>query len=142
MPDDGVRAAALHGDCFPHGWSAGDFRRLAGGPPYIALAAWLDGKLAGILVASFVGEEGEILTFAVAPAFRRLGIASTLLKRLIEDAAQIGVKTIFLEVGRSNRAALALYERCGFTIAGMRKGYYAAPSGLHEDALLMKRLCS
>ena len=41
-----------------------------------------------------------------------------------------------LEVRRSNEAARRLYERWGFTLKGVRRGYYEKPA---EDALVLGR---
>jgi ribosomal-protein-alanine N-acetyltransferase len=38
-------------------------------------------------------------------------------------------------VRASNAAALALYHRCGFSAAGVRRAYYSAPV---DDALLLQ----
>jgi ribosomal-protein-alanine N-acetyltransferase len=45
-----------------------------------------------------------------------------------------GALKVFLEVRRSNEAALALYHKLGFIEDGVRKRYY---SDNHEDAILM-----
>ena len=42
----------------------------------------------------------------------------------MSDATKEGCAFITLEVRVSNRSAIALYERFGFTRAGLRKGYY------------------
>ena len=46
-----------------------------------------------------------------------------------------GPPPIRLEVRASNAAALALYQRHGFSAAGVRRAYYSAPV---EDALLLQ----
>jgi ribosomal protein S18 acetylase RimI-like enzyme len=48
--------------------------------------------------------------------------------------AASGAQRVFLEVRRSNAAAIGLYERSGFRPVGVRRGYYASP---REDALTM-----
>jgi ribosomal-protein-alanine N-acetyltransferase len=45
----------------------------------------------------------------------------------------MGIKKAYLEVRRSNTAALALYTGFGFVQTGIRKGYYPDNK---EDALL------
>jgi ribosomal-protein-alanine N-acetyltransferase len=73
--------------------------------------------------------EREILNLAVASRFRRLGIATALLKyELSRKAAH------FLEVRESNFAARALYQKCGFVETGRRAGYYEFPT---EAAIVM-----
>ena len=48
-----------------------------------------------------------------------------------------GVRTAFLEVRESNRAARALYASRGFTEIGRRQAYYRRPV---EDALVLRRV--
>jgi len=87
--------------------------------------ATIEEQLAGFLVSRKVGErEREILNVAVHPDFRRLGIASELLRA--EFVRWPG--THFLEVRESNAAARQLYERLGFQMVGVRPGYYENPN--------------
>ena len=43
---------------------------------------------------------------------------------------------LWLEVRAGNARARAIYERLGFVQAGLRKGYYPAPFGRREDAVV------
>ena len=81
-------------------------------------------------------DELHINTLAVAPAVRRQGLATVLLRDVIADAAAAGATKATLEVRASNTAAIGLYERLGFRIAATRPGYYAKPA---EDALILWR---
>jgi len=46
----------------------------------------------------------------------------------------MGARRATLEVRHSNEPAQRLYERFGFTVAGIRRGYYTNPA---EDALVL-----
>lgn len=81
-----------------------------------------------------VVDECHITNFAVAPAHRRKGVADVLLGRVLEDAKGRGLLRATLEVRLGNAAAIALYEKWGFTAAAMRPRYY--PDN-REDALVM-----
>lgn len=81
-----------------------------------------------------VVDECHITNFAVAPAHRRKGVADVLLGRILEDAKGRGLLRATLEVRLGNAAAIALYEKWGFTAAAMRPRYYPDNS---EDALVM-----
>ena len=91
-------------------------------------------RIKGFLAARLVGDELHINNVAVREEYRRQGIARKLLETVLEEAARMGARTAFLEVRAGNRAAQALYARCGFRIAGRRPGYYKQPA---EDALVM-----
>ena len=82
-----------------------------------------------------LGREAEIFDIAVEPAHRRQGLATLLLKRVLSLAKERGAQEIFLEVRESNAAALALYRKFGFIVAGRRLNYYRHPD---ETALLLR----
>jgi [ribosomal protein S18]-alanine N-acetyltransferase len=81
-------------------------------------------------------DELHINNLAVLPEFRRGGIASALLTHVLGEGARQGIRRATLEVRRSNDPARLLYERFGFSIAGVRRGYYTNPL---EDALILWR---
>ncbi len=81
----------------------------------------------------FVADDAHVLNIAVHPDLRRRRIAAAMLRELVADARRRGVAGLTLEVRVSNRPARALYERVGFTSAGVRPGYY--PDG--EDAEIL-----
>jgi [ribosomal protein S18]-alanine N-acetyltransferase len=73
----------------------------------------------------------------VDPPARGRGIARRLVVELLERTAKVGAGEGWtLEVRDANDAAIALYEHCGFEVAGRRPGYYADTG---EDALVMWR---
>jgi [ribosomal protein S18]-alanine N-acetyltransferase len=79
-------------------------------------------------------DELHINNLAVAPPRRREGIATTLLGHTLREGAKSGAKRATLEVRRSNTIAQRLYERHGFRIAAVRRGYYSNPV---EDAIVL-----
>ncbi len=93
------------------------------------------GKLAGFLAARrTAADESEILNLAVAPEFRRRGVAT----RLLRDCFNRMPGEFFLEVRASNSGAQALYAGLGFVPAGRRPRYYDNPA---EDAVVMRLSC-
>lgn len=82
------------------------------------------------------GDQGDVVTLAVAVSHWGHGIGSTLLEALMTEAARRGCAELFLEVRTDNVRAQQLYRRYGFTEIGIRRGYYQ-PSG--ADALVMRR---
>jgi ribosomal protein S18 acetylase RimI-like enzyme/glycosyltransferase involved in cell wall biosynthesis len=96
--------------------------------------ALLDRRIAGFLVSRSVADkEREILNIAVHPDFRRLHIATELLRA--ELSRHPGVH--FLEVRESNAAAQRLYEGLGFQAVGERPAYYENPT---ETGIVMRIL--
>jgi ribosomal-protein-alanine N-acetyltransferase len=91
-------------------------------------------EIAGYAGLWLLADEAHIVNIAVRPEYRRRGIGEMLLVALIELSLDISASIITLEVRISNRAAQGLYYKYGFTIRGVRKGYY---SDNHEDAVIM-----
>ena len=94
------------------------------------------GAVAGFAIAVLLPPEAEIETVAVAPGRQRRGIGSRLLGDLVARLATVGITLVHLEVRASNRAALALYGRAGFSERTRRSRYYADPV---EDAVILTR---
>jgi ribosomal-protein-alanine N-acetyltransferase len=101
-----------------------------------SVVALSDNNLAGFAVASCLCmEPAEIEGLVVDERFRRRGIGSALIRACKDWAAAAGALNIRLEVRASNAAALALYQRHGFSPVGHRRAYYSAPV---EDAVLLQ----
>ena len=129
------RVAALERAIFGDPWSKRSFQELLD-LEHIQGFVLGDGRgdLAGYAFCSCVSEEGEILNLAVAPELRRKGLGRVLLDACLRWMADRGAQRVFLEVRRSNGAAIAMYEGQGFESIGVRRGYYRKPT---EDAVTM-----
>lgn len=86
------------------------------------------------LVAWHVADELHILNIATDAAMRGRGLGTSLMTVALEYAAASGVRLVLLEVRRSNRGAQRFYRRLGFSVMGVRAGYYADND---EDAIEM-----
>jgi ribosomal-protein-alanine N-acetyltransferase len=104
------------------------------GVSFCFLARAPDDRVVGFCAFWRLADELHINNLAVAPADRRAGVASQLLAHVMREGARLGARRATLEVRRSNRPALQLYERFGFLVAGVRPGYYTQPV---EDALIL-----
>jgi ribosomal-protein-alanine N-acetyltransferase len=112
-------------------WPADTFLR------YDCTVAEVSGDIGGFLVSRqiFSGSatepaEREILNLAVDPRYRRLGIATMLIRLEFSKRA-----ICLLEVRESNLAARTLYERFGFVEISRRVEYYNNPT---ETAIVMR----
>ncbi len=93
-----------------------------------------NGELIGYVGGMVVDRDIEILNVAVAPEYRRAGVARKRLSLGSYDAQMLGCTSASLEVEDGNEAAIALYASLGFTEAGRRRGYY----GAGRDALVLR----
>lgn len=131
----------LEKSCFgTEGFSDAQLRQMITARYGLALGIWEEEVLVGAALLEVLVPESELHSLAVLPAQRRRGLGSVLVKSAITEARKLGANEMFLEVRSSNQAAIALYEREGFTALSVRRGYYSHP---REDALVMrKRLAS
>jgi [ribosomal protein S18]-alanine N-acetyltransferase len=106
------------------------------GVSHLLVAKDPSGQVVGFCGFWCVVDELHINNLAVLPEYRRQGIASMILSRVFAEGRHVGAARATLEVRRSNEIARRLYERFGFTVAGVRRGYYRQPD---EDALILWR---
>jgi ribosomal-protein-alanine N-acetyltransferase len=92
--------------------------------------------LVGYLVLSRYVDAWHVMNVAVAPERRREGVASALLRQLLDETKDDVQRGYTLEVRVSNVGAISLYEGFGFKPKGVRRGYY---TDNREDALIMWR---
>ena len=99
--------------------------------------AEMAGKVVGFLVTRrLVAGEAEVLNLAIASAYRRQGIARTLLAAAFERWPG----SWFLEVRASNQAAQECYRKLGFQNVGIRPGYYRTEDGNSpEEGIVMEK---
>jgi [ribosomal protein S18]-alanine N-acetyltransferase len=120
---------------YPTPWSRSMFAGELAKPSSVSLGAFDEqGVLTGYLIVSRYVDAWHVMNIAVDLEVRRLGVASRLLEVLFELTAGDTRRGYTLEVRVSNRAAIALYERFGFTTSGIRRGYY---TDNREDARIM-----
>ena len=130
--------AAIEALCFSDPWSEASFLSAAENGTYSFYAAIdpVTGKICGYGGIYTVCDSADVTTVAVLPDYRGRGIGLMIMSSLISDAEKRGAVAVHLEVRESNLPAIALYEKCGFTKDGRRKGYYRFPK---EDAVLMTK---
>ncbi len=129
--------ASAHAQAFDRPWDEAAFADLLTGPGGYGFVALAEDPL-GVVLCRAMGGEAEVLTLAVPPWTRRQGVALALMTAAMGAARALGAKVMFLEVDVDNDAAVGLYERLGFTRAGLRKGYYDRGAEPRADALVMR----
>ena len=130
--DDVAAVAALElvalGD---DAWSAGLVEQGITGqlPTVHYLVAREDALVTGYVVVSVAGDVAELQRIAVAPAYRRTGVASALIEALVDLATDTGADRVLLEVREDNEAALGCYAQSGFEEIDRRPRYYRDGAG-------------
>lgn len=118
------------------GWSAESFKSEAEKDNGVVLYAMENDMVTGLICGYFAADEADITSVAVAPEYRRQGIAARLMEEFLGTLPAI-TKCIFLEVRESNSAAIGLYEKFGFEKLSIRKNFYSFPD---ENAVVMQLL--
>ena len=148
IPADLPRIADLHELGFARGWSLSELMALQDNDANELLVARTVGRpadpVAGFNIIRKTEVEAEIISISVAPDLRGNGIADQLMREAIRRLQADRVLVLFLEVDETNKAALKLYRKLGFTEVGRRPGYYgndqqsAGSPSKPSDALVMR----
>lgn len=133
-------AALLHeydSQIFGDSWSEKAYlRSICSTTEIVPVAADTEtGEIAAFAAVSYVLDEANINRIAVRPEFRGRGTGTLLLEWIGENLPE-EVTVINLEVRESNKYAIEMYEKFGYTVLGRRKRFYRNPE---EDALLMTK---
>lgn len=126
---------AIERQSYPFPWTEDQFLQEMNNPVAAVELIWVAGQLAGYLCYWLIVGELQILNIAIAPMFRRQGLAEQLLDHVFSDCRQKGLERAWLEVRAGNDSAISLYRKQGFVADTVRSGYYRDG----EDALLMVR---
>jgi ribosomal-protein-alanine N-acetyltransferase len=94
-----------------------------------------DSILVGYIFGYTVLNDIYITNICIHPDFLKRKFASKLLETLFLDANVLNIKSIFLEVRKSNFAAISLYKKFQFDEDGERKNFYSDG----ESAILMHK---
>ncbi|MCL6107045.1 MAG: ribosomal protein S18-alanine N-acetyltransferase [Actinobacteria bacterium] len=119
---------------FPRPWSHNAFITQLAKDASVCLVAEVDQQVIGYTIATQYVEVWHLLDLAVREDYRRQYVATELLEFLFELCGREQHRGYTLEVRKSNRGAIKMYESFGFICTGLRKGYYSDNS---EDALIM-----
>ena len=145
--EDCAAAAEIEAESLHEAWSQSAIASLCGKADAAVLAAYeraesgSEPSLVGLVHCEFVLDEAHISSVAVTQSRRRRGIGEKLMLALFEEAKKRGCCVIFLDVRKSNTAAVALYKKLGFTVLGEQAGAYRTVEGGkivgRENALVM-----
>ena len=118
----------------------------ADNPPDAHLVAELRGVVVGYVrlkAPTHLPENAHVIQvqgIAVDAAARRQGIAAMLLAAAERYSAERGKRKLTLRVLSTNAAAIALYERLGFTREGVLRNEFIINGGYVDDILMAKPL--
>jgi L-amino acid N-acyltransferase YncA len=102
------------------------------------------GKVLGWAALSLVSRRGVYrgvgaISIYVDPAHARRGVGHALLQALIEGSERAGFWMLQAGIFPDNEASIALHERCGFRLVGVRERVGRTADGVWRDVALYER---
>ncbi len=143
---DARRIAELSRDAIEHGlpwrWTPARVLRLLADRSVNVVVAHegVAGQpFAGFAIMKYRETDAHLWLLAVAPAARRRGVATALLRWLETTAQVAGTPLIWLEARRTNAAALSFYDKLGYRRLDALPGRY---EGVEDGVRLGKDLAA
>lgn len=122
--------------CFSKPWSYEALAEELSNPLAVFYVAEIDGKTAAYAGMHHIIDEGYITNIAVHPDYRGKGLGTSLVRVLDSYAHDNDLAILTLEVRKSNKIAIAIYDKIGFDEEGIRNYFYENP---REDAVIMTK---
>jgi ribosomal-protein-alanine N-acetyltransferase len=126
---------AIEHASFEYPWCEEEFLRVLRQRNCIGMVAEQGEKVVGFMIYELHKAKLHILNFAVHPSWRRSGVGSQMVAKLISKLSSHRRTRITLEVRETNLPAQLFYQKQGFRAVRVLRSYYE-DSG--EDAFLMQ----
>jgi [ribosomal protein S18]-alanine N-acetyltransferase len=121
-------------ESFDFAWSEEDFLRCLRQRNCIGMVAELDERVVGFMIYELHKTKLHVLNFAVAPDYRRSGIGTQMVMKLVGKLSSHRRTKITLAIRESNLAAQLFFRSQGFSASKVLRAYYE-DSG--EDAYML-----
>lgn len=142
-PDDINQVVSVNQRCLPENYPDQFFMGLYYHAPKAFFVAEYEGEIIGYIMCriergiSGFGrmpvKKGHIVSVAVIPTLRNRGIGTALISAGVGGLIDYGASEFFLEVRKTNEEAIGIYEKLGYSVRRVLRGYYRDG----EDAYLM-----
>lgn len=126
---------AIESEGFEFPWSEDDFLRCLRQRNCIGMVAEHEDRVAGFMIYELHKTRLHILNFAVGTQFRRCGVATQMVDKLIGKLSSQRRNRILLEVRETNLAAQLFFRSAGFRAVSVLRAFYEDSP---EDAYLMQ----
>jgi ribosomal-protein-alanine N-acetyltransferase len=126
---------AIENRSFEFPWSDEDFIRCLRQRNCIGMVAEYDERVVGFMIYELHKNRLHVMNFAVRPEFRRRGVGTAMMRKLIGKLSEQRRNRILLEIRETNLDAQLFFRECDFrAISVLREFYEDSP----EDAYLMQ----
>lgn len=126
---------AIEAGGFEFSWCEDDFIRCLRQRNCIGMVAEHEDQVAGFMIYELHKSRIHVLNFAVANDFRRRGVGSQMIAKLIAKLSSQRRSRLALEVRETNLAAQLFFRENGFRAVSVLRSYYADTP---EDAYIMQ----
>jgi len=126
---------AIENESFEFPWLEEDFIRCLRQRNCIGMVAEHDDRVVGVMIYELHSTRIHVLNFAVASDYRRRGVGSQMVAKLIAKLSSQRRSRIVLEVRETNLAAQLFFRENGFRAVSVLRTYY---EDTPEDAYLMQ----
>lgn len=120
---------------FDYAWTEEDFLCCLRSRNCIGMVAKHLNYVVGFMIYELHKDRLHVLNFAVHSDFRRCGVGSAMVSKLVNKLSQQGRQAITLEVRETNLAAQLFFKHQSFRAQSIFHRYY---EDSHEDAYLMR----
>jgi [ribosomal protein S18]-alanine N-acetyltransferase len=146
-PADVESVVNINRVCLPENYASYFFLDTFNSSPQTFIVAESQGRVVGYLMCRIehgfsdvrrlhFAKKGHIISVAVMPDFRRMGIGQGLVEHALSALSGLSTDECFLEVRITNDPAIDLYKKLGFQVTRTIPRYYYDGS----DAYVMGRL--
>ena len=125
----------IEGEGFEFPWSEEDFIRCLRQRNCIGMVAEYDDQVVGFMIYELHRTRLHVLNFAVASDFRRRGVGTQMLTKLVSKLSTQRRTRIQLEVRETNLAAQLFFRAQSFRAISLLRDFYEDTT---EDAYLMQ----
>lgn len=125
----------IEGESFEFSWSEEDFIRCLRQRNCIGMVAEHGERVVGFMIYELHRTRLHVLNFAVASEFRRRGVATQMMQKLVGKLSSGRRTRILLEVRETNLAAQLFFRNQSFRAVSVLRDFYEDTT---EDAYLMQ----
>jgi ribosomal-protein-alanine N-acetyltransferase len=125
----------IESECFEFPWLEEDFIRCLRQRNCIGMVAECDDRVVGFMIYELNKTRIQVLNFATAAAYRRRGVGSQMIGKLIGKLSTGRRTRVTLEVRETNLPAQLFFRESGFRAVSVLRNYY---NDTPEDAYVMQ----
>lgn len=134
---DMTEVIQIEADSYEFPWSADDFVRCLRQRNVVGMVAEVDERVVGFMVYELHKNRIHLLDLSVSPDYRRRGVGSAMVRKLVSKLSTAKRSMIMLEIRETNLAAQLFFRDQGFKAISVLRNFFPddCPG---EDAYLMQ----